>query len=172
MDVFERIDHREARLDAQKQRGVAETDVQVDEQHIGLGGARQHRRRIHRQRGRPDTALGADKREHLTCVYWLGPGDDPANRLTKRFGRERLLDALAHPGAHRLEHHARIECRCDQNHTRGRVFLADREQRGRQLRLAPHVDDDGRQRALCSATALATQSRGRDARGAKRLVEA
>ena len=48
VDVFECVQHREARLDAQEDRGVAVADVQVDQEHIRLGGARQRAAGVHR----------------------------------------------------------------------------------------------------------------------------
>ena len=59
--------------------------------------------------------------------------NDPAHRLTEGFGRERFLDALGHPGAHRLEHQPRIEGRRDQDDAAARVLFADRAEVGRQL---------------------------------------
>ena len=50
-----------------------------------------------------------DEREDLACWRRLIPGDDPANRVTQRFGGERFLNALVHAGAHRFEHQAWIE---------------------------------------------------------------
>ena len=122
MDALERVDHRELRLGAEEHGGVAVGDVEVDEERAML-----HRRErggdVHRHGGRADATLGADKREQL-------PGDvggflrrEPDDRGLERRGGQRLGEALADAGPHRVEDERRIERRRDE-HERGRRMTA------------------------------------------------
>ena len=122
MDALERVDDRELRLGAEKHRGVAVGHVEIDEERAML-----HRRQrggdVDRHRGRADAALGADEGEQL-------PGDvggflrrETDDRRFERLGGQRLGEALADAGPHRVEDERRIERRRDE-HQRGRRMTA------------------------------------------------
>ena len=141
VDVLERVEHRESRLAAEEHRGVAAGDVQVDQQRRVGRDLRQRRRDVHGDRRRADAALGADEGEHLavdraaTCsirrlIAACSSGTDT-----------RLGHALVDAGAHRLEHHRRIQPRDDQQHAGRGMLPLERRQRRRNLLVVAQVED-------------------------------
>ena len=67
--VLERVQDREARLDAQQDRGVAMADVHIDQEHLAARGTRERDAGVHREGRGADAALDADERHQLPELF-------------------------------------------------------------------------------------------------------
>ncbi len=142
MDVLERVEDREARLDAEEDRGVALGHVQVHEHGRFARGAVERRREIDRDGRAAHAALATQHGER--------PSGHRAERGTRHAadgGFEVVeLDRFRHPLAdahpHRVQHFLGVEC-LGQDHDTGLREVAlqahDLAGHGRQ---APGVDDE------------------------------
>ena len=93
MCVLQRFDDGESRLDAEEHRGVADANVQIDQQRVAAHWANASRQVDGNGRG-ADAALGADDREHAAPRSAPPAADSRLIADSSAFLRERLGHAL------------------------------------------------------------------------------
>ena len=107
MQVVDRVQDAEARANAEEQRYLAETGLEVDDHRRSFAQPRQLDAAIHRERGRARATFRAEEHERgrrrTRPLRGFEPSRRAPDRAVKRFVGRRICEELVGAGPHRVQ---------------------------------------------------------------------